>query len=189
MSLHACAVVVRGEHIEAMLAFVRDLGHRSLTTVGTVRDGLAASQWVDRRARMMVYLAEGCTWLLDGESLIAFQDDAALSRLASATGQPVLGWLCEGTSGTYALRWFAPELERDVTVSGGEVTLDEGQPLPEEAGVDWSRVWETELLQILERLGMPYDGLAGQRDYLLLDLAGGAPMPAPAARPWWKFWR
>lgn len=172
-----------------MLGFVRDLGHRALTTAGTVQQGGGASRWLERRERMVVYVAGGCTWLLDGESLVAFQDDAALSRLSSATGQPVLGWLCQGTSNTYALRWFSPGLQRDVTATAGEVTLYEGQPLPEEAGLDWSQVGETDLLQILERLGMPYDGMVGQRDYLLLDLAGGPPMPAPAARPWWKFWR
>lgn len=77
----------------------------------------------------------------------------------------------EGTSGSYGFRVFAlGEQQRLVMAIDGAVVVNEGAPLPEEEGIDWTRVFESECLTLAERFGIAFD-LTVDRTYHIFQLA------------------
>ncbi len=66
----------------------------------------------------------------------------------------IMGWVCEGASGSYGLTVFDSGCKyREAFSVGGEVVVDKGKPLPEESGMNWNEVWEDDILEIAKRPG------------------------------------
>jgi hypothetical protein len=88
----------------------------------------------------------------------------------------IVGWVYEDTSESYGLTVFeSGRKRRDVIVTEGEVVQDEGEPVPEEAGLDWAQVTEGGLLETAKRLGAAYDHLAARREYVVFRLKATGP--------------
>ena len=51
----------------------------------------------------------------------------------------------------------------------GQVEIDEGGPMAEEEGINWTEAWEDDVLAIAGRLGAEYDYLA-EREYTVFHL-------------------
>ena len=93
----------------------------------------------------------------------------------------VVGWVCEGASGSYGLTVFdSGSKRREVFSAEGEVAIDEGNPLEEESGLTWSEAWEDDVLGIARRLGAEYDFLA-DREYRIFHL-DESQMPVPGSQ-------
>jgi hypothetical protein len=82
----------------------------------------------------------------------------------------VIGWVCEGASGSYGLTVFdSGNKRREVISFEGKVIVDWGKPLPEESNMNWSEAWEDNVLEIAKRIGAEYDFLA-DRQYTIFHL-------------------
>jgi hypothetical protein len=82
----------------------------------------------------------------------------------------VIGWVCEGASGSYGLTVFdSGSMRREVFSGDGEVAVNQGNPLPEELDMNWSEAWDDDVLAIAKRFGAEYDFLA-DREYLVFHL-------------------
>ena len=82
----------------------------------------------------------------------------------------VIGWICEGASGSYGLTVFeSGSKRREVLCADGQIAIDEGKPLPEEANVDWQEASEDDVLEIAKRVGAEYDFFP-DREYLVFHL-------------------
>jgi hypothetical protein len=142
-----------------------------------------------------VALHAAWTVILDPE-LVMVTEEEACARLASRTRAPVFSMICEGASGTYSFSLLDPDVRRAYMSVAGEVQDDRGAPLPEEAGIDLARIFEDDVLLVMERLGVPYAALelAPSFDVWTLDeshMHPEIPRPGPSQatyRPWWKLW-
>jgi hypothetical protein len=126
--------------------------------------------------------------------MVMFADEEACSALARRFNAPVFGMCCEGISSTYAFSFFNPDLQRSFLVGDGEVSADHGTPLPEEAGIDLAELFETDVLDIMERLGFPFEDLEQATDFDVWELVFEVgedldlpqippPLPAPPPQP------
>jgi hypothetical protein len=136
------------------------------------------------------------TVVLDPELLMAADADAC-ARLSERFRAPVFAMICQGTSGTYAFSWHDADRRRRFWVSDGEVIEDDGDPIPEEDGINLAGLFEDDVLLIMERVGLRYTELesASGFDIWALDeshLVPATPQPAMPpqmnAKPWWKVW-
>jgi hypothetical protein len=143
-----------------------------------------------------VTLCGGWTVVMDPEMLMAVDADAC-ARLSERFRAPVFAMICQGTSGTYAFSWYNAGQRRRFWLSDGEVMEDDGDPIPEEAGIDLRSLFEDGVLLIMERAGLRYADLesASSFEVWALDeshlMASKAQPPAPrqrGAKPWWKVW-
>ena len=70
----------------------------------------------------------------------------------------VVGWICEGASGSYGLAVYQSGAKvRDVIRVGADVPIDQGEPLDEEEGLDWRKAFEDDVLGIVDRIGAGCD--------------------------------
>jgi hypothetical protein len=139
----------------------------------TVPTGDQASRELDckpgrNRVTKVAYVADGWTFIVDPE-LVLMDRDVWLGY-SQQWNTRVVGWVCEGASGSYGLTIFdSGGKRREVLRSDGEVVVNKGKPLPEESGMNWSKAWENDVLAIANRLGAEYDFLA-DREYLVFHL-------------------
>src|SRR4030095_6334395 len=111
------------------------------------------------RVAKVAYFANGWTYIVDPE-LVLMSDDVWL-QYSKTWNNRILGWLCEGASGSYGITVFqAGRQVRQVFAVAGEISADEGDALAEESNVDWSEAWEDDVLEIAKRFGAEYDYLA-----------------------------
>lgn len=190
-------------------------GVLSRKTVDSADAAFDAMEWPrDDKPRTTVHKAvtfvNGWTVVFDPEMVMISEEDA-MTALARRYDAPVFGMICEGASASYAFSFFNPEPRRAYFVSDGEVGVDRGEPLPEEADIDVSSLFEDDVLEVMTRLGVPYSEIetAGSFDVWELDESGLAEAeppvsspsepvrpansaspasPAKPVRPWWRLW-
>ena len=179
MSLHTSVVSIEGDHLQEIADVLRKSGY-VIQESFTVHSGDQASlelNWNPARNRVakVAYSSEGWTHIVDPEMVLMI-DDVWL-EFSGKWNNVILGWICEGASGSYGLWVFqSGRKRREVLAVDGVIALDSGEPLDEESDVTWSVVFEDDVLLIAERLGAQYDFLA-DRTYLVyrLDESGIAP--------------
>jgi hypothetical protein len=116
----------------------------------------------------VAYVEDDWTFIVDPE-LVLMSDDVWL-EYSQRWNTRVIGWVCEGASGSYGLTVFdSGSKRREVCKCDGEVAVNEGTPLPEESGINWSEAWEDDVLEIAKRFGAEYDFLA-DREYVVFRL-------------------
>jgi hypothetical protein len=156
------------------------------------------------------YLQNGWTVLLDPE-LVLF-DKNLLGRLSNESQANVLGWICDGVSGTYGFIFFGKGQTRSVLSVAGRLAEDIGQALIEESGTEWGKASEDDVLRLSEKLGVPYRYMKDDLEYHIFlldeskpeprDDAASSPSPSVQSGPgsvgssdaqrkpkkWWQFW-
>lgn len=174
-SLHMALVAVQGERLQE----IRGVFERSGYTVdgpplevnaGGVGGALSKPTSDRNIVRKAVYVAHGWTYIVDPEMVMPFQEQV-WPAISSQNDSRIIGWICEGASGTYGLRVFGQDgLERDVLVADGQLVSNLGRPLPAEKGVDWTHAFEDDVLRIAEELGAPFKELTEDVSYHVYTL-------------------
>lgn len=204
MSLHGGVLMVRADVRSEMADVFRSFDYQPVgsQTIASFLETVPLLQYPrsDRPASIVckaVALVNGWTVVLDDEMIMLTEEDAC-ARLAAHTSQPVFGMVCEGASGTYAFNFFNPDLRRSLWSSDGQVHDQRGTPLPEEQGMDVTDIFETDVLEIMRRLGVDYGAIEHASPFTVWELDEShiqvpAPPENPAppmrpSKPWWKLW-
>jgi len=172
MSMHISVVSIKGDHLDKLADVFRKCEYL-IEDSFSVATGDAASRELDwhpdpNHVAKVAYVADDWTFIVDPE-LVLMSDDVWL-EYSRKWDTRVIGWVCEGASGSYGLTVFdSGSKRREVCKCDGEVAVNEGKPLPEESGIDWSEAWEDDVLEIAKRFGAEYDFLA-DREYLVFRL-------------------
>lgn len=172
MSMHISVVSIEGDHLDEVADVFRKCEY-VIENSFTVLTGDQASRELDwnpdrNRVAKVAYAADGWTFIVDPE-LVLMSNDVWL-EYSQKWNTRVIGWVCEGASGSYGLTVFdSGSKRRDVFSGAGEVAVNNGEPLPEESDVNWSEACEDDVLEIAKRLGAEYDSLA-DREYLVFHL-------------------
>lgn len=172
MSMHISVVAIEGDHLNEVADILRKCEYVIEETF-TVQGGDNASRELDwnpdrNRVAKVAYVSDGWTFIVDPE--LVLMSDNVWMEYSQRWGNRVIGWVCEGASGSYGLTVFQSGAKRrEVFVGGGEVAVDDGQPLPEESNMNWHEAWEDDVLEIAARIGAGYDHLA-DREYTIFRL-------------------
>jgi hypothetical protein len=172
MSMHVSVVSVEGDRREEVSGLFEKLNYTILEsfTVDTSEKADQELAWSPDRNRVakLVYVENGFTHIVDPE-LVLMSDDIWIE--VSARWQcRIVGWVCEGASGSYGLVVFdSGKRIRNVFRVDREVVTDEGEPLAEEQGLDWAGAFEDDVLEIVDRLGTGFD-LDVNRSYVVYHL-------------------
>lgn len=176
MSLHTSVIAIRGNHVDDVAAVLERCDYRLLgppTIYDNVDDawGDLTDEPEDRtKVKKLAYCDGGWTFIVDDELVMMVQDDV-WSHFSDHWQTRILGWICEGASGTYAIAVFDNGKKvRDALYVDGELRENNGSPLPEETGVDWSSPYEDDILGIADRMGAPFgcsDSASRKYVYLL----------------------
>jgi len=172
MSLHISVVSIEGDHLDEIADILRKCEYivEDSFTVPTADQASRELDWSPDRNRVakVAYVADGWTFIVDPE-LVLMSDDVWLEYSAKWNTR-VIGWVCEGASGSYGLTVFdSGSKRREVLSSDGEVAVNKGKPLPEELDMNWNEAWEDDIVEIAKRLGAEYNFLA-DREYLVFRL-------------------
>lgn len=170
--MHISVVSIEGDHLSEIADVLKKCEYiiEQSYTVPTGDQASRELDWQPDRLHVakVAYVSGGWTFIVDPE-LVLMVDDVWL-EYSRKWNTRVVGWVCEGASGSYGLTVFDSGTKRREVFSGeGEVRIDEGKPLPEELGMDWSQAWEEDVVEIATRLGAEYDFLA-DREYLVFRL-------------------
>jgi len=163
MSMHISVVSVEGDHLGEVADVLRKCKY-VIEKSFTVPTGDRASRELDwnpdrNRVAKVAYVANGWTFIVDPE-LILMSDDIWL-EYSRKWNTRVVGWLCEGASGSYGLTVFdAGTKRREVFSCEGEILVNNGEPLPQESALNWSEAWETDVLEVAQHFGAGFDFLA-----------------------------
>jgi len=217
MSLHISVLAIEADYLAELPAFFEQADYRVLKTT-TVRTSAEAGQLLndqpdDRNKVVKVaYLQDGWTMLVDPE-MVLFADNDLVGGLSKKLHSRILGWVCEGVSGTYGFSFFNNGQIRCKLSVDGKIAEDTGVPIGEEAAIAWDNVFEDDILKLAERLGAPFHYLEEDREYqvFLLDESGmdeaqpsrsvptvpqpptpkpkDRPVPSPSSKQWWQFWK
>lgn len=172
MSMHISVVSIKGDHLDEVADVFRRC-HYVIENSFIVPTGDQASRelvWSPDRNRVakLAYVEEDWTFIVDPE-IVLMSDDVWL-EYSQKWNTRVVGWVCEGASGSYGLTIFdSGSKRREVFCGGGEVAVNKGKPLPEELEINWSEACEDDVLEIAKRLGAEYDFLP-DREYLVFHL-------------------
>jgi len=156
----------------------------------TTRDVALRGIWTDN----------GWTLICDPEMVDLWQDDN-ITTLAAKLGTEIWTLAIQTTSASYAFSKFNPQKMRCFFVTDGEVTGNEGTPLPEETGLKTgAQLWADDIIAIGKKLGFNLEPHATGL-YTIKHLPYGDEMRAKLAafesgskqeptekRPWWKIW-
>ena len=172
MSMHISVVSIEGDHLNE-IAEVLERCEYVIEDIFTVQTGERASEELDwhpdrNRVAKVAYFSDGWTFLVDPE-LVLMNNDVWLD-FSKKWNNRVVGWVCEGASGSYGLTVFdAGGKRREVMVGDGEILLNDGEPIPEESCINWNDAWEDDILDIAGRIGAEYDSLS-DREYTVFHL-------------------
>jgi len=158
---------------------------------------VAARDWTPQNPGVAVlgFLQDGDWAVLLDTSHVLTTDAEASSRLSASFGR-CLSFVIETTGGCASFAAFRQgQLERSIDSVDGEVRT-QGEPLPEEAGLDIGSYYmeETEALQ--QRFGLRAFTSAPPTDVIAIatvdhtDYSEQMRQIAPARdkKPWWKLW-
>lgn len=172
MSMHISVVSIEGDHLHDIADVLKRCEY-VIEDSFIVQSGDQASQELDwnpdpNRVAKVAYFANGWTFIVDPE-LVLMYDDVWL-EYSKQWNNCVIGWVCEGASGSYGLTVFHSGIKlREVMAVDGDIALHDGEPLPEESDIDWSNASEDDVLDIAKQLGAEYDFLT-DRAYMVFHL-------------------
>ena len=170
--MHISVVSIEGDHLGEIADVLRKCEY-VIERAFAVDSGERASEELDWNpdqyyVAKVAYFSDGWTFIVDPE-LVLMSDDVWL-EYSRHWNTRVVGWLCEGASGTYGLTVFqSGQKLREVLVRDGEIAVNQGVRLPEELNIDWNEAWEDDVFEVAERLGAEFD-LLTDRDYLVFQL-------------------
>lgn len=170
--MHISVVSIAGDYLDEIADVLRKCEYviEDSFSVSTGDQASRELHWNPDRNRVakVAYVADGWTFIVDPE-LVLMSNDIWL-EYSERWNTRVIGWVCEGASGSYGLTVFDSGSKRREVFSGdGEVAVNNGKPLPEESEMNWGEAWEDDVLEIARRLGAEYDFLA-DREYLVFHL-------------------
>lgn len=178
--MHISVVSIEGNHLEEIAHVFRKCDY-VVEESFTVTSGEQASRELDwhpdrNHVAKVAYITNDWTFIVDPE-LVLMSDDVWLEYSRKWNAR-VFGWVCEGASGSYGLTVFdSGNKGREVFSCDGVIEVNAGEPLPEEAGVDWGQASEDDVLEIAKRLGDEYDFVT-DREYFVFRL-DESQMPGP----------
>lgn len=180
MSLHISVVSLEGNHLDEIAAVLADCDYRieDSFVVSSAHSAANELDWRPSRDRLakVAYCAKGWTHIIDPE-LVLMMDHDVWRTYSRRWNNVVVGWVCEGISGSYGLVVFdRGQKIREVLAVSGELEVDDGSRLPEEVHIDWASVSEDDLLQLIRDIG-PKADMDEDRDYLVLHLDESRPQP------------
>ncbi len=140
------------------------------------------------------------TGVLDREMSLITQKKKC-QECAKKFGIKIFGYFSESVSGSCGFYLFNPMLQREFFMQDNEVVVDEGDPLPEEAGLTLDNVIESGVMTIARHIGFP-DTLFGDPKIKVLivelqfrlesknlDLTHNPSHRKPEEKKnWWRFW-
>jgi hypothetical protein len=207
MGLHTSFVLIEGDHRKAVERLLSDFGYefavvpRSVASFGAATKVLHQWHVSPTVVKKAVGLVRGWTSLYDPELQIAC-DPEALRRLARHAHARVFSMVSDGSTGTYGFALVQGPATRAWFTTASGTSLDVGEPLREEVGLDKEHPCEEELVGVMERIAFPYSAIDDSGTWQVLTLeAAGETLHAMAAgagvgvdggsrgkRPWWRFW-
>lgn len=151
MSWHAGAVLIRGDHTADVVGLLNTLGITGAEPGEPISFEEASSS---DNPGVAVGFGSGWTALWGCVPLWAVGDDELADVARSAD---VFWMLLEGASDTAGFSWWADgKRVRDWLCQAGEVVKDEGRRLPEERKAFADGDHEQAVLNLMERLTLPY---------------------------------
>lgn len=172
MSMHLSVVSIEGNHLDEVADVLRKCEY-VIEDSFVVKAGDRAArelEWNPDRNRVakVAYFADDWTFIVDPE--LVLMSDKVWLEYSEKWRTRVIGWVCEGASGSYGLTVFdSGKKTREVFSSGGEVAVEMGNPLPEESNMNWSEAWEDDVLEIVKRIGAECD-FPADREYVVFHL-------------------
>jgi hypothetical protein len=172
MSMHISVVSIEGDHLSEVADVLQNCQYviEESFTVPTGDQASSELDWSPDRNRVakVAYVANGWTFIVDPELVLML--DEVWFEYSHKWNTRIVGWVCEGASGSYGVTVFdSGSKRREVFSCGGEVRVNQGQPLSEESNINWSEAWEDDVLKIAKRLGAEFDFLA-DGEYLVFHL-------------------
>jgi hypothetical protein len=167
MSWHASAILIRGDHTADIVGLLESLGLPGAEPGGRVSLDEAAS--LDNEG-VAVGAGHGWTALWGGLALFAVDDDGVAELAKTAD---VFQMMLEGASDTAGFSWWVGgKRVRDWLVQAGESVKNAGKKLPQEKAAFAGRDHEQAVLNLMERLTLPYEKLESIR-YRMYELPEG----------------
>ena len=204
MSLHMSLLMVKGDFSNDLRALFQDFDY---TWTGNIErhtsfDAAVHATRYPRpdRPRNVVHKAvvveSGWTVVLDPE-LLMWDETEPCSATARRLNTSVFGALCEGTSGNYGFSYYDTDKCRRFLLVDGKVQTNEGQPITAEQGFALERLFEDDVVNIMQRVGVSYESLQRRNEFFVVELDESATADAlpptlqtrpSVAKPWWRFW-
>jgi hypothetical protein len=171
---------------------------------------VTAAQWsADNLEKMaFIFWQDGPWAAFMDESYVLGMDEPALAQLSAELGT-VITFTVETAGGCAFFRCFENgQLRRSIDNSDGEMS-SQGDPLPQEAGIDTGKYYMQETEQLASAFGLvPFDQMPTSADLQAISVIdrtdygevsttaalpppkepAQAAMPRSQQKPWWKFW-
>jgi hypothetical protein len=207
MSLNTGLIMIKGNHLDRLEQVFDAFKYRWTGRVRQVDDWDDA--WEAMRpdpspgvVRHAVLVHNGWTIILDYESVL-WTDEEACREVSQKLQSRVFAMSCAGVASSYAYRlWEGTRVRKVWWEPSGGIFENEGEPLPEEEGIDFNLVGEEEVLMVMERLSVDYSELQEVEAFQVVELDRSsllAELPAtnvaepqaapPPKKAWWKFWQ
>lgn len=172
--LHMSEVCIPGSHLDAVVPLLKSLKYRlvgKVREVGSDEVGsfLNATMPNNHRVRKAAYIYRGWTHIVDTEMVI-MTEETTLAKLSKSLGATIVTWIAESSSNTTGFSLFEKGfLKRRVWAVGGQADA-KGKRIPAEGKIDWSKASESDLMDLVTRLGPVYGELGPGVRYRLYDL-------------------
>lgn len=171
---------------------------------------VTAAQWGPDNPEKMVFVfwQDGPWAAFMDESYVLAMDEPALVLLSGELGT-VISFAVETAGGCAFFRCFENgQLRRSIDNSDGKMT-SQGDPLPQEAGIDTANYYMDETEQLAHAFGLvPFDRMPTSSDLQAISVIDktdygeviktaappppqtpiSPPEPKMGQKPWWKFW-
>ena len=172
MSLHLSVVSIEGDRRGEISGLFERLNYIVLErfTVDTSDRADQELEWRPDRNQVakIVYVENGFTHIVDPE--LVLMSDGIWGEASARWQCRVIGWVCEGASGSYGLVIHdSGKKIRDVFRVAGVLQTDKGEQLDEEQGLKWTDAFEDDVLGIVDRLGAGFD-FDVNREYVVYHL-------------------
>ena len=169
MGFRGSECVVSGDVRADVPRLIETHGYQIRTTATASSAGLTSILANYRRSIIVAYYKKGWTHIFDPLMTLA-TDEPLWEEFTQGHAVRAFGWLTESTSNTLAFwDYKGGTLLRKILVVDGELT-ESGERIVEEADVAWESASPEDLLQMLERFGPSYDGMATEVEYQVFDV-------------------
>jgi hypothetical protein len=148
-----------------------------------------------------IWVDNNWTMICDPET-VDFLNDAALVKISEILDSDVMTFLIQTTSSSFGFARYNRFRQRHFFSVAGNLTSNEGIPLPEETGLNINeQIFANDIISIAHKLGIDFEKTAkqtciakqlGYSEELKkeLELFNSARLKTPTKKttPWWKLW-